>query len=86
MKNSKQKIITGFVLANLILLSGCSEEKGNNKIGRYQIVNDTKNDGVFWVDTVTGRVEQCQWTEIGSEHSWKCFTVKSSELSSVSNQ
>jgi hypothetical protein len=44
----------------------------SSPVGRYAIVNDTKNDGVFWVDTVTGRVEQCQW----ATDSWKCFTVR----------
>ena len=44
----------------------------NVMIGRYQIVNDTKNDGVFWVDTASGRVEQCQW----ANQKWICFRVR----------
>ena len=65
-----------------VLLAGCqdiepmSEQSAQPElaIGRYQIVNDTKNDGVFWVDTTTGRTEQCQW--VSQVEEWRCFTVK----------
>lgn len=63
------------------MLAGCSELEGfsnsdpdSPKVGRYQIVNDTKNDGVFWIDTKTGRTEQCMWVAETTE--WRCFVVR----------
>jgi len=77
--NSKQNAIKiTFVFFNLFFLASCKEEKRDTvEIGRYQIVNDTKNDGVFWLDTATGKVEQCQWANLGSNSSWQCFKVRS---------
>ena len=86
MTHSKQKALKiTFVFLNLIFLASCDEKKeasvirgqivNDTEIGRYQIVNDTKNDGVFWVDTVTGRVEQCQWGSFSKK--WNCYAVRS---------
>lgn len=50
------------------------ETRADTEIGRYQIVNDTKNDGVFWIDTATGLTQQCQWNAVGNE--WQCYTVR----------
>ena len=61
------------LLAMSIVVIGC-QSREPQKIGRYQIVNDTKNDGVFWVDTVTGQTEQCLWA--AEQSHWSCFKVK----------
>lgn len=72
-----------FTVAVSLAVAGCAQpsDKGKSEpapIGRFQIVNDTKNDGVFWVDTRYGTVEQCMWVE--NTNQWKCFTVKQGVL------
>ena len=74
-KSGKVLIVT----IGAILMSGCNQSEiipqEASEIGRYQIINDPKHDGVFWIDTATGSVEQCQWTDLNGG-SWKCFGVK----------
>jgi hypothetical protein len=55
-------------------VSEVAAQTGANSVGRYQIVNDPKHDGIFWVDTVTGAVKQCQWLK--SKNEWACFDVR----------
>lgn len=76
--------IFAFIVAIGTLTSGCKQSKQISKdidsdeksIGRYQIIDDPRHDGVFWIDTAKGEVQQCQWTEL-DKGSWRCFTVKS---------
>lgn len=68
------------IFSLFIIMTSCKQKENNvqlekSEIGRYQIVNDTKNDGVFWIDTATGNVQQCQWTDL-DKGSWRCWTVK----------
>lgn len=77
--SESNKIRLGLLLVSFVALTGCQEPSGAGSgvvtgSGAYQIVDDTKNDGVFIADTSTGRVEQCQW--LTSSEEWACFVVR----------
>lgn len=70
-----------FLVGAVLAVAGCNDQPTpdpNDEIGRFQIVNDTKNDGVFWIDTRDGDVKQCMWNT--EARAWQCYNVKNGIL------